>query len=208
MPSRARPLSLSAAILIAGLSAPAFAAGPTYVVTGDGETNQSWRNVHHVSPDRHQVKYQRIGSPNRTTVEVVKRGVAEPAAVVSRELREQPTFPDLIEVRIGSQTVFLDPRQNYQNKPFAGELDDNTSLLQARRLADIPLPRTYVIHGKGYKRDEPSTSEVPEPSVVIPVPERFKNREAEPKRLGPTPDIDPPDFDKEPSVRKMAQADQ
>lgn len=71
---------------------------------------------------------------------VIERSVVEPAALVSRELAEQPVWPHLIEVFLFGEgqrqtsTIYLDPYEDYEHQ---GELvlDDNHFINRAQRLA-------------------------------------------------------------------------
>ncbi|MCE9591114.1 MAG: hypothetical protein K8S99_11380 [Planctomycetes bacterium] len=67
-------------------------------------------------------------------VYVVTRDIVEPAAIVTRELSEQPVRPDLIEVRMVNTTVLLDPDADYYHQGV-NPVDQNFSLLKAQRLA-------------------------------------------------------------------------
>ena len=94
-------------------------------------------------PSAHPVTHSR---PIRSrTARVVTRHVVDSAAVVSRELSDQPVHPHLIEVRVVNTTVWLDPDKDYIRQGFY-KIDENHHIPAAQRLARsmrAPRARTY-----------------------------------------------------------------
>lgn len=55
------------------------------------------------------IRYAHPDGLNQSAYRVVTRSVADPAAVVSRELAVQPTWTHKIELQVANTTVYLDP---------------------------------------------------------------------------------------------------
>ncbi len=128
--------------LIAGLSLPlasaAFADQPAYLVTADSVVA------------RPAVTHHAVNGRNATsTAVIVQRRVAQPAAVVSRSLAEQPVHPYLIEVRLANTTtVYLDPDRDYQYQN-GNPIDTNHTLLQAQRLGrELNNPGVTIVRNE------------------------------------------------------------
>lgn len=174
-----------AAVMFGLSSGPALSEGPTYVVSGSGEVSASWDNVQHSSSPDQQVEYRSFGNTVGQQTRIVQRRVAEPAATVSRELRQQPTFPDLVEVQRGGVQTLIDPQKDYQFSSPPGVLHNNHPILQAQRLTHRPMASSYVIHGSRRQADASDRGDVPEPAAVLPAPQQFRRDDPAPKRIGP-----------------------
>ncbi len=94
-------------------------------------------------PSAHAVTHSR---PIRSrTARVVTRHVVDRAALVSRDLSEQPVHPHLIEVQVVNTTIWLDPDKDYIRQGFYN-IDENQHVPAAQRLAlslRAPRARTY-----------------------------------------------------------------
>jgi len=153
-----------------------------YIVTGADEPPRA-------QPDEPRVQRQRLD--DREAIHIIRRPVHDPAATVSRPLRQQPVFPDLIELEVGGQTVLIDPHRDH-SKPRGG-IDENHHINKARRQADVPrpLPRARVFHGAEAKPQQDQAP--PEPAAIIPVPQPQQELPPQPTAPGePEPDFDSP----------------
>jgi len=106
-------------------------------------------------------------------VVVIERHVVEPAAVISRELAQQPVHPHLIEVFIfgegqqGSSTIYLDPDVDYINQGYL-KLDEGHSINRAQRLARSLRGRPgMIVYGSRQAAPEAKTSSVIKPHMII-----------------------------------------
>jgi hypothetical protein len=176
---------LGPTLLITAMTAgPAFADTGTYIVKGSDRQATPPRG----SVDTTTVERTPLADPQRRDVQIVHRQVVEPAATASRSLRQQPTYPDLVEVQVGGTTILVDPYRELAHKPWGG-IDENHSLIKAQRQADVPrpLPQGYIVYGSDAGPSEASDAPA-EPAAVIPVPEHFRESEpAKPKRTAPQP---------------------
>ena len=73
--------------------------------------------------------------PTRHAYVVTRHWVVAPAAVIGRELAEQPTYSHLVELRLVNTTVLIDPKENYQRQNVF-QVDENQFLVKAARLAN------------------------------------------------------------------------
>ena len=165
------------------LAPAALAAGPTYVVKGS-DSSGSTAKAEPTSPE--PARMVPLDHPERDAVRIVERDVSKPAATVSRELRQQPVYPDLIELEVGVQRVLIDPERDYQHKPWGG-LDEDHSIIQAQRQArprdSRPQRRgTHVIHGSPQ-----GEAAAPEPAAIIPVPHNAQPPDRSPEQT-PSPE--------------------
>ena len=105
--SRPRLVALVVATACAALALPIAAAEAheparpgVHVVTRDASPGPAGER---------QVRQVRV-YPRRDSSALIVRRVVEPAAVVPRELADQPTFAHLAEVRVGNQRILVDPK--------------------------------------------------------------------------------------------------
>lgn len=100
---------------------------------------------------------------------IVLRPIVEPAAVVSRELSEQPTRPWLIEVRRPGRSLqmFLDPQENYERQG-PNPIDENNSILRAQRIGNaLRNPGVQIVRGHG---NGPRVVTGPAPVMILEKP--------------------------------------
>lgn len=64
---------------------------------------------------------------------VVLRPVVEPTATVARPLSLQPVRPWLVELRLATTTIFIDPHASLR-QDFNRGIDENHTLMRAQRL--------------------------------------------------------------------------
>jgi len=177
----------------------ASAATPTYVIHGDQAGSASVTTVDARSRSAQQVETEPIDERGEGSVEVVRHPVVAPAATVSRGLRQQPTYPDLVEVQVGVQTVLVDPYE-----PIKGNLPEGHWLVEAKQQADVPrpLPQVRIIRGSDAITEAGAkTQPMPEPAIIIPAPEGFDSEPAQPKKTAP--DLMPQG---QPDLRKMVRS--
>ena len=170
--AHARMIALTIATAGAALALPLVAADAygsgqpgAYVVTRDASAQPAaGPQVRHVSVD-----------PQREfTAELVVRRVVEPAAVVPRELAEQPTFTHLAEVHMGIQNIYVDPKRDDLSKLHP----DHDIRKAVRRFQTRPPGTAQVIwgsHAEGVRGEGPQP--VVRPRAVI----------YRPDALGPAP---------------------
>ena len=137
-------LGLCVAAAVIGFGAAATWAGEARIVRPEGQTGPKVYRVH-TSP--------------RRQVHLVERAVTNSAAVVSRELAEQPVHEHLVEVRVVHTTIYLDPEKNYirQNQY---RIDEDHHILKALRLhAALSAKPARVIRNEaaGEMTDETAT---------------------------------------------------
>lgn len=158
-PCTAAPLT--AVVLLAALS-------PT-PVAGESEVQVILGHVAGEAPSA--VQRQPVDRVRPTVALVVIRPVVEPAAVVDRELSEQPVLPHLAEVNVNTLTVLVDPQACYA-RPTGG-IDINHTIRQAQRLhGDATARRARVVRRP--QADAPESAEqrdpAPHPILIEPIP--------------------------------------
>jgi len=141
-----------------------------------------------------------------THVEIVTRKVVEPDATVDRPLAEQPVMPHLIEVKMGTMRVLLDPQKDYHNREGAGYLDGNHSLLKAQSAAiGKRIGKVTITRGTGSTHD----ADAPEPAMILYRWDLLEKQLQEKK--ADEPDVDQVDEKDAPAPaparKKMANAD-
>ncbi len=118
--------TLSSAALLAGLHAQADESvqivtrpGPGVVVAVAADEAGQAEQLYTIHRDRvNLVRHHRV---------------VEPAAVISRELAEQPVYPHLAQLRMDHTIIYVDPNYDYRAKR-PGRLDEGHSILRAQRL--------------------------------------------------------------------------
>lgn len=146
-----------------------------------------------------------------TNVEIITRKVVEPDATVDRPLAEQPVMPHLIEAKMGTMRVLLDPQKNYYNPNGVGHLDGNHSLLKAQSAAiGQRIGKVTIIRGTRAKHQ----ADHAKPAMILYrwdlLEKQLKEKQANP------PNADGADVDRadenhapapDPAKKKMANAD-
>jgi hypothetical protein len=126
----------------------------------------------------------RVDGNHKNSVYIVTRQVVAPSAVVSRELREQPVYTDLIELKVVNTTIMIDPDEDYIHQS-TNAIDDKQFIPTAQRLyRSLTAKKAHVIWGKeSTKRDAHALDIQP---IMIIRPD-FKNDGSSP-RMEKTPD--------------------
>jgi hypothetical protein len=114
------------AVAVGGMAALAMAETPESRVLGRHDTPVV---------TRHRVLT--TASPH---TRLVLRRVVEPAAVVGRDLAEQPVRTDLVELQVVNTTIYLDPDADYEHQGV-NPIDEDHRILKAQRLARSLLAR-------------------------------------------------------------------
>ncbi|MFP4145365.1 MAG: hypothetical protein ACLFV3_09490 [Phycisphaeraceae bacterium] len=153
-------LTVLAGMLIA-TAVPAFAfssaqADGARIVTRDGPD---------VEPERIPLR-----DPVRRDVYVVRRPVAEPAAVVPERIAEQPVYTHLVELQVVNTPILIDPDRDFVNK-YKGGLDEGHSLVEAQRIWRARQARpARIIRNPAFEADSELTPR-PRPSMIIDRPD-------------------------------------
>lgn len=170
--TRPRVFALAVAAACAALALPvvggeAYGASQpgAYVVTRDTPAHTA------AGP---QVRQLRVDPQRDGSAELIVRRVVEPAAVVPRELADQPTFTHLAEVRVGAQTILVDPKLDDLSKLHP----DHDIRKAVRQFVSPPPARARVIRGLGAGE---ARGHAPEP-VIVPRAVIYR-----PDALGPAP---------------------
>ena len=133
------------------------------------------------------VTNSRLLRPSARYMHVVRRGVADPAAVVSREVAEQPVHEHLVEVRMINTTVWLDPQKQYIRRGSHYKIDHNHSIPAAARLARSLLAgQAHTVWGSGHL-SEPAP-QVFQPQMILLKPQFEHAPKARPKAEPKTKD--------------------
>ncbi len=149
-------VAMLAPLLAAALPAPDARAGEARVITrpviDSGETLLPPR---YVGQPRYSIPLE---GPRRYTFQVINPPIARPAAVVTRDLAEQPVYEHLVELRINNTTVLIDPEQDYIHKPWGG-MDENLSIAQAARIArSITARRATIVRSSAIQSSRPAAA--------------------------------------------------
>lgn len=70
-------------------------------------------------------------SPDRERILIIQRPVVEPAAVVSKELSQQPVYTHVAYVQVVNTPITVDPDDNFRRK--TGGIDEHHYLREAQR---------------------------------------------------------------------------
>ena len=118
-----------------------------------------------VGQPRHSIP---LSGPGKYTYQVIAPPIAAPAAVVTREIAEQPVYQHLVEFRINNTTVLIDPKKDYIHKPWGG-MDENLSIARAARIArSITAMRSRIIRSSApnASRAVPARFSKPRPAAT------------------------------------------
>ncbi len=120
-----------------------------------------------------QVRVWRVDAHRPGEAYLVERPVVDPALTVGRALAQQPIWPWLVEVHLGTTVVYLDPDQAYEYEhPYGGtaSLDENNLLVRALALwRNVNGNRAQIIYGAP-PRPHGSTAELPRPRFILEKP--------------------------------------
>jgi hypothetical protein len=138
----------------------------------------------------HAQTSERLVHQHSDNVRVVQRQVAAPAAVVSRDLEEQPVYTHLVELKVNNVTTYIDPKVDYVNRTGPGGLDRNHSIVRAQLVAPQESAKaTHVVRGTGH--DPRAAARVPQPVMIItkpkvdPAPQKADPNDKKVARLTP-----------------------
>ncbi|QDU34855.1 hypothetical protein KS4_29310 [Poriferisphaera corsica] len=131
-------------------------------------------------------KYYSTNQPVQTT-RVVQRKIVDRSSLVSNGIAKQPTWPNLVEVRQGSITVFVDPTDVLLGKRVwnkTGGIDYNHSLRQSQRLFNTlnNQPRVFT-EFNGHIQQESGVYEMFSPEAIIhkPIPGKHHKKRKTPR---------------------------
>ncbi len=131
--------------------------------------------AHTARPSAQVTRYTVNGGNARTSpVTLVQRQVAEPAAVVSRELSQQPVHPHLIELKVAQTTTYIDPAKDYQFQN-GNPIDQNHSILRAQRLhAALNAPGVVIVRNPraAEVEDQMIRADEIQPRAILQLPPR------------------------------------
>ncbi len=139
---------------------------------------------------------------------IVTRGIVEPAAIVSRQLANQPVYTHLAEVQVDHATVYIDPDVDYRRQNRHMVMPDNHWLMEAQRAQNVVAAKQrsrIVTNPNGvHGGPHPYVS----PRMIILKPDLL-DRRAQPRnkvKKAPIPNV-PASPDTHDRLKTMAMAD-